>query len=71
VTLPNSRIEVDLPLVGNFVGDARPTGREIPFQAIPDAGIEPDVPVTLRIVDIAQGVDSELRAAKAYLNGGK
>jgi hypothetical protein len=70
VTLPNSRIEVDLPLVGNFVGDGRPAGREIPFRRIPDAGIDPDVPVTPGVDDIAQGVDSELRAAMAVLKGG-
>src|SRR5262249_16013410 len=57
VTLPNSRVEVDLPLVGNFAGDDRPTGHEIPFRRIPDAGIDPDVPVTPSIEDIAQGVD--------------
>ncbi len=71
VTLPNSRIEVDLPLVGNFVGEARPTGAEIPFRQIPDKGIDPDVPVLPSIDDIARGVDPELRAARAILNGGK
>ena len=68
VTLPNSQIEVDLPLVGTFAGDGPwPDGSVVPFQAIPDAGIEPDVPVTPSIEDIARGVDSELRAAKALL----
>ncbi len=67
VTLPNSRIEVDLPLVGNFVGDERPTGKEIPFQKIPDAGIDPDVAVTRSIDDIARGKDAELEAAIALV----
>jgi hypothetical protein len=67
VALPNSRIEVDLPLVGNFVGDERPTGTEIPFRTIRDAGIDPDVPVTPSIDDIARGVDTELRVARAVL----
>jgi hypothetical protein len=71
VTLPNSRIEVDLPLVGNFVGDARPTGTGIPFRDIPDSGIAPDVPVTPSIDDIARGVDSELQAGLALLKVGK
>jgi C-terminal processing protease CtpA/Prc len=71
VTLPNSRIEVDLPLVGNFAGDDRPTGVEIPFRRIPDAGIDPDVRVTPSIDDIAQGVDAELRAARTILGGAK
>lgn len=71
VTLPNSKIEFDLPLVGNFVGDERPTGVKIPFLAIPDAGIEPDVIVKPSVDDIARGVDSELEAAKTLLRGRK
>ena len=67
VTLPNSRIEVDLPLVGNFVGDERPTGKDIPFLSIPDAGIDPDVAVMPSIDDILRGMDSELNAAKNWL----
>jgi Peptidase family S41 len=67
VTLPNSRIEVDLPLVGNFVGEELPTGTEIPFRTLRDAGIDPDVPVTPSINDIAHGVDSELQVASALL----
>ncbi len=61
VTLPNSRIEFDLPLVATFSGNDRPTGRTIPFQRIADAGIEPDVLVTPNIDDVAFGVDAELR----------
>ena len=71
VTLPNSKIEVDMPLVGNFVGKARPAGTEIPFADISDAGIDPDVKVTPSVDDIARGMDSELRAAKAVLKGSK
>ncbi len=71
VTLPNSRVEVDLPLVGNFVGDERPTGEKIPFLSIPDAGIDPDVPVLPSVDDIAQGRDTELRAAMALLENRK
>jgi hypothetical protein len=69
VTLSNSRIEFDLPLVGNFVGSERPTGREIPFQQILDAGIDPDVFVTPSVDEIARGVDAELRAAREFLAG--
>jgi hypothetical protein len=71
VTLPNSNVEVDLPLVGNFVGAERPTGPDIPFLGIPDAGIDPDVPVTPSIEDIAQGKDSELQAARWLLKNPK
>ena len=68
VTLPNSRIEVDLPLVGKFVGEERPTGTEIPFRTIRDAGIDPDVSVTPSVDDIARGLDSELREARTGLS---
>ena len=68
VTLPNSKVEVDLPLVGNFVGAERPTGEKIPFRYIQDAGINPDVPVIPNLEDITRGEDSELRAARSILN---
>jgi hypothetical protein len=71
VTLPNSRIEVDMPLVGNFVGVARPTGAAIPFQEIPDAGIDPDLAVIPSVDEIARGVDNKLQAARAVLKSGK
>jgi hypothetical protein len=67
VTLPNSRVEVDLPLVGNFVGDERPTGTKIPFREILDAGIDPDVAVAPSAADIAKGNDVELAAARVLL----
>lgn len=68
VTLPNSRIEVDLPLIATFPGKARPNGDEIVFQEIPDAGIDPDVPVAASIEDIAAGIDTDLQAAKKWLS---
>ncbi|MCC7249554.1 MAG: peptidase S41 [Lysobacter sp.] len=52
--LPNSGIELDLPLVGQF-----------PETPQPDAGLEPDLRVTPRIADIAAGRDAELEAALA------
>lgn len=67
LTLPKSKIEVDLPLVATFGGEDRPTGKAIPFADIPDAGVEPDVTVTPSLEDIARGVDSELRVATALL----
>jgi hypothetical protein len=67
VTLPNSRIEFDLPLVATFSGEERPTGEKVPFPQIPDAGIEPDVLVTPKIDDIAGGIDTELRVARTLL----
>lgn len=56
--LPNSQIEVDLPLIGLF-----PPGMP------PDAGLRPDVPVEPRAGDIARGIDTELRAVEVFLRG--
>ena len=56
--LPNSRIELDLPLIGYF-----PVG-ELP----PDKGVEPDVLVAHSIEDIADNVDAEMRAVRQQLH---
>lgn len=51
MTLPNSKIELDIPVTGDFqIGD------------FPDKGHEPDVFVAPKAVDIAAGVDTELAA---------
>lgn len=71
VRLPKSKIEADLPLIARFAGDARPTGKALPFRDTPDAGIEPEVLVTPTADDIARGVDPELKAAKALLGATK
>ena len=55
--LPNSGIEVDLPLIGYF-----PTG-DLP----PDRGVAPDVMVENTITDIANGVDAALRTVRQLL----
>jgi C-terminal processing protease CtpA/Prc len=49
--LPNSGIELDLPLIGQF-----PAGDP------PDAGLEPDIAVQTTIDAIAAGRDAELGA---------
>jgi hypothetical protein len=54
--LPNSKIEIDLPLIGFFPSGARP-----------DAGLLPDVPVESNVKDAGRGVDTELNALKNYL----
>ena len=54
--LPNSGIEVDLPLVAAFP----PGGPE----TVPDAGLAPDVPAETTAADLARGVDAELDAAR-------
>lgn len=59
VRLPESGIEFDLPLIGYF-----PSGTQ------PDAGIEPDLPVSNSAADIAAGYDRVLETArKALLRG--
>lgn len=54
VRLPNSKIELDLPLVGQF-----------PLKQQPDAGLKPDIFVRVTSADIAARRDSELDAALA------
>ena len=51
--LPNSGIEVDLPLIGYFASALRP-----------NAGLEPDVFVRASAADVAKGRDAELEAVK-------
>lgn len=51
--LPNSGIEVDIPLIGYFPGSKQP-----------DQGIDPDVPVMETAADIAKGTDTVLEVAK-------
>ena len=54
--LPNSRIEVDLPIIGFY-----------PDRAQPDAGLVPDIAVTVTAADIAAGRDPELQAVRRAL----
>lgn len=49
---PNSRINVNMPVVGSFA-----------TESMPNAGIEPDVPVKKTITDVVNGVDPELERA--------
>lgn len=58
VRLPETGLEVDLPIVGSF-----------PVQPQPDAGIRPDRLVKLRARDIAEGRDRQFEAALAILRG--
>lgn len=58
LTLPNSKIEVDVPLIGQFLPGNRP-----------DAGITPDVQVPPSASDIAFGRDPELAKAIKLAGG--
>ena len=59
VTLPESNLAVDVPLVAWFArGDA------------PDGGVEPDVPVARRFADLVAGVDPEMREVRRLIAGG-
>ncbi len=58
--LPNSRIEVDIPLIGTF-----PLGEQ------PDRGLQPDIPVAPNVDDIARGVDTELEAVLEFIRKGE
>lgn len=69
--LPNSRIELDLPLIATFpVGQDLPDGKSLPFESIPNAGVEPDVAVTPTQADIAAGIDAEMEAVKKLIDRG-
>jgi hypothetical protein len=59
LTLPNTGLEVDIPLIGTF----SPNPRE------PDAGIAPDVRVWRTAKTFADGEDAELKAALRALQG--
>lgn len=54
--LPNSKIEVDLPLIGYF-----PEGEPA------DAGLQPDILVEPKVEDVARGIDPELSALRERL----
>ena len=58
--LPNSKIEIDLPLIGFFPPETRP-----------DAGLLPDVPITPDVKDVARGIDTELNALKKRLRSSR
>lgn len=57
VRLPNTGIELDLPLVGQF-----------PLTPQPDAGIEPDIATQPTPADIASGRDVEMDAVRKALD---
>lgn len=54
--LPNTGLEMDLPLIGQFAAGAEP-----------DSGLEPDVHVAATLADIASGRDIELEAVRRAL----
>jgi C-terminal processing protease CtpA/Prc len=51
--LPNTRLELDLPLIGQF-----------PLQPEPDAGIAPDIHVETALADLVAGRVAELAAVR-------
>ncbi|HEX2642799.1 MAG TPA: S41 family peptidase [Thermoanaerobaculia bacterium] len=51
--LPNSKIEVDIPLIGYF-----------PAAEQPDTGVQPDIAVQPSAEDIARGIDRELATVR-------
>lgn len=55
--LPNTGLEMDLPLIGQFAETDEP-----------DAGLEPDVSVTSTLADIAASTDVEMAAVRTALS---
>ena len=62
--LPNSGLEVDLPLIGRFPSDGHP-------ERLPDAGLKPDIPVAFNAGDLISGRDADLISACAALSSDK
>ena len=60
--LPNTKIEVDVPLIG--------TDYEL-AKTRPDAGITPDVFVKPNIEDVVKGIDTEIEVVKKLISSGK
>ena len=54
LNLPNSKVEVDIPIYGNF-----------PLDTQPDRGIIPDIMANRTVEDVQNGVDTILQAALA------
>jgi C-terminal processing protease CtpA/Prc len=58
ILLPNSKVEVDVPLIGTDLGIAK---------TLPDAGISPDIYIKPNILDVINGVDTEIEAVKKLI----
>lgn len=56
--LPHTGIEIDVPLIGQF---------PMSSTQVPDAGVEPDLPVRPTIEDVSTGRDMELEAVLARI----
>jgi hypothetical protein len=60
MALPNSKIEIDIPLISTPID-----------YNIPDAGIEPDVVIARSVEDIINGVDTEIEAVLEMIDNKK
>ncbi len=58
ILLPNSKIEIDVPLVGTDLTLAK---------TLPDAGIMPDIYVKPNILDAVNGIDTEIEVVKKMI----
>lgn len=56
--LPNSKVEVDIPLIGYY-----------PTESKPNKGVLPDVYVQPNVKDLVDGVDTEMEAALELIRG--
>ncbi len=60
--LPHSKIEIDVPLVGTDLAIAK---------NLPDAGITPDIYVKPNILDVVNGIDTEMEVVKKMISNKK
>lgn len=58
LNLPNTKIEIDIPLIADF-----------PLTKQPDQGILPDIEVKPSIEDVINGVDTELETIRKLIGG--
>jgi hypothetical protein len=54
--LPNSQIEVDMPLISSC-----------PVSPQPDQGLLPDLYIKPKVEDLVKGIDAELQAVKRLI----
>ncbi len=58
ILLPNTKIEIDVPLIGTELALAK---------TLPDAGISPDIYVKPNILDVLNGIDTEIEVVKKII----
>ncbi|MEM1220220.1 MAG: hypothetical protein AAGH79_14965, partial [Bacteroidota bacterium] len=56
LTLPHSKVTIDIPLIGYY-----------PLEEYPNEGVSPDIFIEPKVEDLVNGVDTELEAVLKYI----